>query len=444
MWDQREVELERVLSKMEKQQSEFAEAALRFEQATGSVPDPNLPIANQLEEAIQKIKVHVKIIVGSRQENKNLKKEVAELKNTVEQLETKNTQSSKTINELRLRLPVNERVAISAQVESLLSKPQDYELKKALKVAQSTISSLQQMISKKEESILKYQELLKEARQDLQNQTQQQKAEIKVLQDRLRLEEDEALRKFKAVQLDAMNSPRSSGPGNKELKRLSELEEMVGEQENALAVAADKFKRSKSEIGRLKVQHEDEVKALSQKYEEKEASFLEQMKGLRDQLNIREENVREKTKENEVVTEELEAAKEANQRAPTRAMKSLVERLRNQLLIKEKEQKTLSKALRQLRADMVTGAEENLRAHTQQVGEEVNVQMVVERETGELRGRVEGLQGRMEKLKGELKKYKEKEENLQDENTRLKKVSWFDMLPLLVLCWPGMGWDRIG
>ena len=444
MWDQREVELERVLSKMEKQQSEFAEAALRFEQATGSVPDPNLPIANQLEEAIQKIKVHVKIIVGSRQENKNLKKEVAELKNTVEQLETKNTQSSKTINELRLRLPVNERVAISAQVESLLSKPQDYELKKALKVAQSTISSLQQMISKKEESILKYQELLKEARQDLQNQTQQQKAEIKVLQDRLRLEEDEALRKFKAVQLDAMNSPRSSGPGNKQLKRLSELEEMVGEQENALAVAADKFKRSKSEIGRLKVQHEDEVKALSQKYEEKEASFLEQMKGLRDQLNIREENVREKTKENEVVTEELEAAKEANQRAPTRAMKSLVERLRNQLLIKEKEQKTLSKALRQLRADMVTAAEENLRAHTQQVGEEVNVQMVVERETGELRGRVEGLQGRMEKLKGELKKYKEKEENLQDENTRLKKVSWFDMLPLLVLCWPGMGWDRIG
>ena len=434
MWDQREVELERVLSKMEKQQSEFAEAALRFEQATGSVPDPNLPIANQLEEAIQKIKVHVKIIVGSRQENKNLKKEVAELKNTVEQLETKNTQSSKTINELRLRLPVNERVAISAQVESLLSKPQDYELKKALKVAQSTISSLQQMISKKEESILKYQELLKEARQDLQNQTQQQKAEIKVLQDRLRLEEDEALRKFKAVQLDAMNSPRSSGPGNKELKRLSELEEMVGEQENALAVAADKFKRSKSEIGRLKVRHEDEVKALSQKYEEKEASFLEQMKGLRDQLNIREENVREKTKENEVVTEELEAAKEANQRAPTRAMKSLVERLRNQLLIKEKEQKTLSKALRQLRADMVTGAEENLRAHTQQVGEEVNVQMVVERETGELRGRVEGLQGRMEKLKGELKKYKEKEENLQDENTRLKKVSWFDMLLLLVLC----------
>ena len=434
MWDQREVELERVLSKMEKQQSEFAEAALRFEQATGSVPDPNLPIANQLEEAIQKIKEHVKIIVGSRQENKNLKKEVAELKNTVEQLETKNTQSSKTINELRLRLPVNERVAITAQVESLLSKPQDYELKKALKVAQSTISSLQQMITKKEESILKYQELLKEARQDLQNQTQQQKAEIKVLQDRLRLEEDEALRKFKAVQLDAMNSPRSSGPGNKELKRLSELEEMVGEQENALAVAADKFKRSKSEIGRLKVQHEDEVKALSQKYEEKEASFLEQVKGLRDQLNIREENVREKTKENEVVTEELEAAKEANQRAPTRAMKSLVERLRNQLLIKEKEQKTLSKALRQLRADMVTGAEENLRAHTQQVGEEVNVQMVVERETGELRGRVEGLQGRMEKLKGELKKDKEKEENLQDENTRLKKVSWFDMLLLLVLC----------
>ena len=413
---------------MEKQQAELAEAAQRFEEATGTIPDPDLPIANQLEEAIRKIKEHVKIIVGSRQENKSLKKQVAELKDATEQLETKNTRNAKTINELRLRLPVNERVTVTEQVESLVSRPQDYETKKALKVAQTTISSLQQMITKKEESILKYQALLKEAREDLQNQTQQHKAEIKLLQDRLHLEADEALRKFKAMQLEAVNSSRSAGLGNKELRRLSELEEMVGEQDNALAMAAERFRKAKEEISRLKVQQEDEVKTLSKKYEEREASFLEQVNGLRNELNAQEQTVRERTKENEVLTDELEAAKEANERAPTRAMKSLVERLRNQLLIKEKEQKTLSKALRQLRADMVTAAEDNLRTHTQQVGDEVNVQMVVERETGGLRGRVEGLQARMEKLKGELMKYKDKEGTLQDENTRLKKVGWLDKL----------------
>jgi centrosomal protein CEP290 len=164
------------------------------------------------------------------------------------------------------------------------------------------------------------------------------------------------------------------------------------------------------------------VSEITKKAELAEARLLERIKGLGNELESREQNLRERTKENEVLTEELEAAREANERAPTRAMKSLVERLRNQLLIKDKEQKTLSKALRQLRADMVNTAEENLRANTQLAGEEVNVQMIVVRETAELRERVEGLGSRLEKMKNEVKKYKEREGNLQEENNRLKKV----------------------
>lgn len=41
----------------------------------------------------------------------------------------------------------------------------------------------------------------------------------------------------------------------------------------------------------------------------------------------------------EVLKDELEAAKEAAQRAPSKTMKHLVERLRNQLALKEKQQK---------------------------------------------------------------------------------------------------------
>lgn len=161
LWDQREVELERSLAKLEQQQADMVQAALRFEEATGSVPDPNLPIANQLEEAIRRIKDHVKIIIGCRHENKNLKTQVTELKRVLEESETKNMQNAKIISELRLRLPVSERQSVTEQVESLVIRPQDYGAKKALQIAQSTISSLQQMITKKEESILKYQELLK-------------------------------------------------------------------------------------------------------------------------------------------------------------------------------------------------------------------------------------------------------------------------------------------
>lgn len=74
LWEQREVELERTVDKLEKQQEQLADAAAKFEEATGSIPDPNLPVANQLELAIRKIKEHIRIIVGTREENKLLKK----------------------------------------------------------------------------------------------------------------------------------------------------------------------------------------------------------------------------------------------------------------------------------------------------------------------------------------------------------------------------------
>lgn len=74
LWEQREVELERMIDKLEKQQEQLADAASKFEEATGSIPDPNLPVANQLEMAITKIKEHIRIIVGTREENKVLKK----------------------------------------------------------------------------------------------------------------------------------------------------------------------------------------------------------------------------------------------------------------------------------------------------------------------------------------------------------------------------------
>ena len=45
---------------------------------------------------------------------------------------------------------------------------------------------------------------------------------------------------------------------------MSELEEMVVEQDNALAVAAEKYKKSRSEINRMKKENEEQVNKLKQ------------------------------------------------------------------------------------------------------------------------------------------------------------------------------------
>jgi len=52
-----------------------------------------------------------------------------------------------------------------------------------------------------------------------------------------------------------------------------------------------------------------------------------------------EHHLEDNEKELEVTLAELETQKEANIRAPTTSMKNLVERLRNQLALKEKQHK---------------------------------------------------------------------------------------------------------
>ena len=52
----------------------------------------------------------------------------------------------------------------------------------------------------------------------------------------------------------------------------------------------------------------------------------------------------------------------------------------------------------------------------------MNVQKLVERETNELKDRIEDLQTRMEKLRKDLRKKKENENELNSEIETLKKV----------------------
>lgn len=46
---------------------------------------------------------------------------------------------------------------------------------------------------------------------------------------------------------------------------MSELEEMITEQDNALAVAAEKYRKSRNEISKMKKDHEEEINSLKQK-----------------------------------------------------------------------------------------------------------------------------------------------------------------------------------
>ena len=78
---------------------------------------------------------------------------------------------------------------------------------------------------------------------------------------------------------------------------------------------------------------------------------------LREEINKKEaelakvrQTMEHQAKELELMNEELGTAKEANSRAPTTTMKNLVERLKNQLALKEKQHQVTTCTLFMLNA----------------------------------------------------------------------------------------------
>eukprot|EP00794_Sanderia_malayensis_P012922 gene12922-14254_t len=375
VWEQHEVELERKIDRLEKNQDELFEATQKFEEATGSVLDPTLPIANQLEMAIVKLKEHIKTIIITRAESKRMKESLQDVERKLGENERKITQKDKLINELRLRLPISEREIVAREYEQYTKQdsPEEFHAKNALKVAQSTVDSLKVMVKKKEDTITKYQEMMKSLRMEMEAMGESHKGEIKEMQDKLHAEMEEKVRKLKRLHLDYINAPRPPVATERQLNRLAELEETVTEQDNKLAVANMNYKKAQEEIEKVKERSEVDIKMMKKRMKRRDEEHHAQAEKLKREIEAEQGKVAELSKERqseimlfndsnsvEVMNDDLLAAKEANERAPTKTMKALVERLRNQLALKEKQQKALSQALLSLRKDMVSQAEESV------------------------------------------------------------------------------------
>lgn len=74
-WEQRETELERTLQNFETAHGEVVGVAGRLQAAQGgsSMPDPNLPLPNQLDQAVATIKKNLKTIFDQQAEVKAAK-----------------------------------------------------------------------------------------------------------------------------------------------------------------------------------------------------------------------------------------------------------------------------------------------------------------------------------------------------------------------------------
>ncbi|XP_074532941.1 centrosomal protein of 290 kDa [Halichoeres trimaculatus] len=413
-WEQREVELERQLDQYEKHQNEILSGAEKFEDSTGSLPDPSLPVAHQLQFALGKIREHVRTIVDTQATCKSLAEKLKEKEAALRTAEQNIVSRDKVINELRLRLPAAaDRERLLADVSKHEEAHLDYQ--PALKLAHQTIKDLQCRLDKKEEGVKKYQNQLAQARQDQEGMIKRHQEELRLLHQRLDLYSDTSLDTFKQTAMSLLKKPALKVPTSKHLERLAELEEAVAEQDISLSSVSEKLKRTTAELERERINVETQAKKHTEEISKLEEQHAAQLNALNVEVKDQRSQMVLMEKEMNFLQTELEAQKEANVRSPSNTMKNLVERLKAQLTQKEKQLKGLSKALLELRAEMTSAAEQQVIASAAQREQSLNVQMLVDKHTKDLKMRVQELSEELQSAKESVKAARGRESGLKEE-----------------------------
>ncbi|XP_038009058.1 centrosomal protein of 290 kDa isoform X2 [Motacilla alba alba] len=414
-WDQREVELQRQLDQYDHQQTEILSTALKFEDTTGSVPDPSLPIPQQLELALRKIQEHSRTILETRATCRSLEEKLEEKETALWKAEQNVISRDKVINELRLRLPATSGEKVMAE---LSKQEDDSEYHRAIKIAHQTIANMQARLNQKEEVLKRYQYMLAKAREEQEEIAKKHEEDIRILHQKLDLYTENSLNNFKETALE-LGKKTSMSLSNS--KYFHHLEQTVAEQDNSLASLVGKLKKTSSDLEKQKqitILKINEFETIRAQLQEKHTVDVEQIKEEANELrNI----LSQKEKELANVKAELEVQKEANNRAPTAALKNLVEQLKSQLAIKENQHKALSRALLELRAEMTANAEQQIISAASQKEAYMNVQEIVDRETKGLTTQIEELNNQITKLTENLKISKNKEALLSDERDELNE-----------------------
>ncbi|XP_064558100.1 centrosomal protein of 290 kDa isoform X1 [Zonotrichia leucophrys gambelii] len=414
-WDQREVELQRQLDQYDHQQTEILSTALKFEDAAGSVPDPSLPIPQQLELALRKIQEYIQTILETRATCRSLEEKLEEKETALWKAEQNVISRDKVINELRLRLPATS----GEKIMSELSKEEDDpEYCHAIKIAQQTIANMQARLNQKEEVLKRYQYMLAKAREEQEEIAKKHEEDIKILHQKLDLYTESSLNNFKAAALELGKKTSMSLSSS---KYFHHLEQTVAEQDNSLASLIGKLKKTSSDLEKQKqitILKINEFETIRAQLQEKHTVDVQQIK---EEVNELRNILSQKEKELANAKAELELQKEANNRAPTATMKNLVEQLKSQLAIKENQHKALSRALLELRAEMTASAEQQIISAASQKEAYMNVQEIVDRETKGLTTQIEELNNQITKLTENLKISKNKEALLSDERDELNQ-----------------------
>jgi centrosomal protein CEP290 len=215
----------------------------KFEEISGKMPDKNQSIPNQLDQAMVIIREHIQLLAEAKVQSEFSKKRIQELEENLRKAEHNICIRDKAIAELRLRLPAS--IDRDNIIEISLNANR-FDSITPTKAAQTTIESLQIRLNQKEQTIMKYQDMLKLSRDEISKINKQHELEINNLFEKLNFTRDNNLEQIKeSLRYDPKNDRTLT---KNELQRLQELEEVTIDQDNTISVLNEKINKMNSEI----------------------------------------------------------------------------------------------------------------------------------------------------------------------------------------------------
>lgn len=384
--DEREAELNEALAKYEKRHKEAV--TNRTTLSLLDVPDTTLPLSKQLEEALDCLRNKVSLLEVADKEIEKLKEENCDILKKLRGKEIEVIARDKVINELRLAGKVTKEslsqseekqdaqdmtVASKVQPEDESMKVVMEGLKERLRLSQSTVTHYQNLLSKEHEE---RHALMAKYKDELYHTTQKRdEAQAKVRELQSQLDSipthdfsSSALRQAQVAQIQNLEGTLKLVEKQLEESRaqVNVSEKKILELERDLAICRREHAEEKDHLevsGQVRIQqHQREVERLSGE-------------------------IHKLRSENDFLQKEMSSLRSSASRTPSAIMRTLVEKLRDQLIEKEKQVARLTLAVNDMKESIAQ--EEAKHQETDPVSVEKEISEVTRKLTESFKAQLE-------------------------------------------------------
>ncbi|CAL8075508.1 unnamed protein product [Calicophoron daubneyi] len=311
------------------------------------VPDPSLPITRQLEEAIKTIKRYVTALFDLRVENDGLKKRNTDL-----------------LNELRGREFQLAQAVLARPAIQLSPSSANLENNPTVASLKANMDLLQRRLEAKEESLVKAKNLLQQAYETSEQANEQHRKDIADLHKKLRGKMEETVIQLSQAVESAGQKNLSSGQTGDLSRRLRDLEDALAEQNQAVIRQVEQGKGLKQERDMWQNKYRELVSQSNAEKNTMEDDYRRKLSGLKRECDQLHADLDDRNEKLARMTAELEHWKVEATRSPSVMQRQLTDRLKADLAEKEKQYQAISKALAELRKDLVAQAEQAVLAST--------------------------------------------------------------------------------